>query len=140
MKYFHLVSTFCLLFFSFCKMEHHPEEVETAMTLYHRLWLEHEIDSLTGMFMTDGDLGDQAHGRKEIKEFLSMADFGKLLSNRFETKTLVFQGDHAIHTGTFEQVITSGHDTLLVTGVFNGFWQWTVTQSWLIKRMEHKMD
>ncbi len=113
-----------------------PESVELAMKKYDHLILKLDADSIALLFTPDGNLGNMAKGRAEIKKFLSSFKNIKVLSQISKTTSIEMAGDSAVQKGNYQQMdVVSDKDTLKVKGEYVASWQWIPQEGWRIKRM-----
>ena len=123
------------------KKVHEKNEIDAAMREYDRLIKKLDADAIAALYDEEGDLGDQAHGRQEIKEFLSGFKNIEVLEQHSTTNTIEMLGDSAVQTGSYVQVDVvedpekHTKDTVTVKGTYNTLWRWD-GDAWKIKRME----
>ncbi|MGC4036177.1 MAG: nuclear transport factor 2 family protein [Chitinophagaceae bacterium] len=129
----HLFVFICSLLLLGCHSEHNKTGVEKAMKTYDRLILKKDADSLAGLFLPDGKLGEMATGRDAIKKFLSSFNNVVVLSQNSLTRSIEINGDTATQTGGYTQVdVINNKDTIRVKGDYAIHWQWVKTSGWLI--------
>jgi hypothetical protein len=113
--------------------------VELAMKQYDHLILKLDADSIALLYAPDGDLGNIAHGRDSIRNFLLTFKNLKVLSQTSNTTFLKFSGDTALQKGTYQQtVVVAAKDTVNVKGEYTATWIWIPKSGWHIKHMETK--
>ena len=107
------------------------------MNYYDHLILNTDADSISLLFTPDGDLGNIAHGRDSIRNFLNRFKGFKVLMQVSTTDSISINNDTAIQKGAYSQkVIVPINDTVSVKGLFTAKWVWLNEGGWHIKRME----
>ena len=134
-------STFILLDggFSFQHNYRSRAAVDQAMKKYDDLILKMDVDSITTMYTPDGDLGNIAHGRDSIRNFLNRFKSFKVLYQLSVSDSFFIYGDTAILKGSYRQkTIVPPHDTVSVNGRYDSKWLWLAGSGWHIKAMQTK--
>ena len=107
------------------------------MNNYNHLIQKMNPDFIAMAYTNDGDLGQVAHGRDSIRNFLRRFSDYKVLSQSTNTDSIAIAGDTAYQKGKYQQVtITPQKDTVHVHGEFGATWIWTRADGWRLKRME----
>jgi ketosteroid isomerase-like protein len=115
---------------------HEKKEIDAAMREYDRLIQKLDAEAISELYDEEGDLGDQAHGREEIKKFLSGFKDIEVLEQHSTTNTIEMLGDSAVQTGSYIQIdVIEKRDTVTVRGTYNALWRWD-GEAWKLKRME----
>lgn len=136
-NYFYL--TIMTLLISCVTSKKNEKGVELAMKQYDHLILKLDADSIALLYAPDGDLGNIAHGRDSIRNFLLTFKNLKVLSQTSNTTFLKFSGDTALQKGTYQQtVVVAAKDTVNVKGEYTATWIWIPKSGWHIKHMETK--
>lgn len=132
--------TLTLFLFSSCGTKlHDRKEIELSMQKYDQLIQKMNEDSIAMLYAKDGDLGQMAHGRDSIRNFLATFKNYKVLSQSSTTDSITIVGNSSIQIGKYRQVvITPDNDTVTVKGEYKANWIWATEQGWLIKKMETK--
>ena len=118
---------------------HNKKGVELAMKQYDHLILKLDADSIALLYAPDGDLGNIAHGRDSIRNFLLTFKNLKVLSQTSNTEFIKVSGDSSFQKGTYHQtVVVAAKDTVHVKGEYTARWIWISQSGWHIKRMETK--
>lgn len=117
--------------------KHNEKGVQSAMNQYDHYIQKMEIDSLAMLFTPDGDLGNIAHGRDSIREFLSKFKNFKVLSQSSTTESINVTSDSSVQKGIYHQTtIIPVNDTVKVKGEYTATWVWLSKSGWHLKRME----
>lgn len=112
-----------LFIFSFNATSQNRQGVESAMRQYDHLILSMDVDSIALLYTPDGDLGNIAHGRDSIRNFLYRFKNFKVLSQISKTDSISIYNDTAIQKGTYQQkTVISANDTVSVKGLFTAKW------------------
>jgi ketosteroid isomerase-like protein len=115
---------------------HEKKEIDAAMREYDRLIQKLDAEAIAELYDEEGDLGDQAHGREEIRKFLSSFKDIEVLEQHSTTNTIEMLGDSAVQTGSYIQIdIIEKKDTVTVRGTYSALWHWD-GEAWKLKRME----
>ena len=138
--YFLLIFTLIITLLGSCYIDKHCKKgVELAMKQYDHLILKLDTDSIALLYTPDGDLGNIAHGRDSIRNFLSTFKNLKVLSQTSTTEFLKVNGDTSLQKGTYHQTVVVGaKDTVNVKGEYTATWVWISKSGWHIKHMETK--
>ena len=126
-----IASTICL---ASCSRQHQDVEIEKAMREYNLALLHMDADLVANSFTKDGKLGDNISGRDSIRSFLKSFTNTKVLSCGTQTKSIIFQGDSAIHSGHYFQEAVVNQDTFHLKGTFDAIWL-NQNGKWLIAKM-----
>ena len=119
--------------------KHNIKGVELAMKQYDHLILKLDADSIALLYAPDGKLGNIAHGRDSIRNFLLTFKNLKVLSQTSNTQFLKVNGDTSLQKGTYHQtVVVADKDTVNVKGEYTATWVWIPKSGWHIKNMETK--
>ena len=128
----YLLVLFCLA----CKHPHTNSEIETAMKQYNHLIQKMDVDSISLMYTSDGNLGGVAMGRDSIKIFLQRFKNVKVLSQNSLTDSINFHGDSCTQKGIYNQIcVINEKDTVTVKGKFIADWIWNKNEGWKIRKM-----
>ena len=140
---FRLASIFLLfLCFAYCITGCSPhqgnkDELILRMKLYDHLILKTDGDSIALLYSPDGELGNAAKSRNQIRNFLYNYRHYKVLEQASSLDTVSIDGDTAFVKGIYHQkVVVPEHDTVTVKGTYASKWEWVKGERWLIKRME----
>ena len=109
------------------------------MKQYNHLIQKLDADSIALLYAPDGNLGNIAHGRDSIRNFLLTFKNLKVLSQTSTTEFLKVNRDTSLQKGTYHQiVVVAAKDTVNVKGEYTALWVWIPKSGWHIKRMETK--
>jgi ketosteroid isomerase-like protein len=103
-------------------------DVEKAIQNYDRLIFKMAADSIADCFTDSGTLGGEGMpllvSRDSIRRFLRSFDASsiKMISNRSQTKSVVFKGDTAIQEGNYEQKAEVNGKLGVYMGTFVARW------------------
>jgi hypothetical protein len=127
-----------MTFLSACgPKEHSSKSVEQAMQKYNKFILAMDVDSISGLYAPDGELGKMAKGRDSIRRFLENFKKYKVLLQVSKTNLIKISKDTALQSGRYTQkVIVPVSDTVTVEGLFSAKWIWMDSTGWQIQRME----
>lgn len=115
---------------------HEKKEIDAAMREYDRVLQTMDADAIALVYDEAGDLGDQAHGREEIKKFLAQFKDIQVLEQHSTTDNIEMLGDSAVQSGSYVQIdVVEKKDTITVRGTYNALWKWD-GEEWKLKRME----
>jgi len=135
MKY--LASALILFGLIAFKQVHTKSEIEAAMHYYDHLIKNTDADSIALLFTPDGDLGNIAHGRDSIRNFLRTFKDVKVISTGSITQSIAMGGDTALQKGSYQQVaVIKDKDTVHVKGLFTARWKFLQDGKWHIHRMD----
>lgn len=133
------ILSFLALLVSCSTGRHNKKGVELAMKQYDHLILNLDADSIALLYAPDGDLGNIAHGRDSIRNFLLTFKNLKVLSQISNTEFIKVSGDSAFQKGNYHQtVVVAAKNTVHVKGEYSAKWVWIANSGWHIKRMETK--
>ena len=142
MFYFPKLTIFVIVFvflFSCNTSRHNIKEVEVAMKQYDHLIQKMDVDSIAMLFTPDGDLGNIAHGRDSIRNFLSTFKNVQVLIQSSTTDSIKISGTTSLQKGIYHQTdVVNGKDTVAVRGEYTVNWQWIPKSGWHIKHIETK--
>ena len=120
-------------------INHSKRGVELAMKEYDHLIKEMNADSIALLYTTDGDMGNMAHGRDSIRNFLATFKNFYVLSQESTSSSIEICGDSSVQKGTYKQVvIVPPKDTVTVNGEYTANWVWVAGEGWHIKHMATK--
>jgi hypothetical protein len=131
-----------LLSFTFyitgCSLNHgNKEELILKMKEYDHLILKTDGDSIALLYAPDGELGNAAKSRNQIRNFLYNFRHYKVLEQSSSLDSVSVDGDTAFVKGIYHQkVIVPQNDTVSVKGTYASKWEWIHGEGWLIKRMD----
>ena len=121
-------------------------DLKSAMRTYDRLILKTDADSIALLYTADGDLGNAAHGRDSIRNFLNRFKEYKVLEQVSTVDSIKIQGDTGFLSGTFHQktiipihdtlAMNRNHDTISINGTFHSEWINIPEYGWEIKKFE----
>ncbi len=118
---------------------HSTKGVELAMKQYDHLIKKMDADSISLLYTPDGDLGNMAHGRDSIRNFLSSFKNVSVVSQSSTTNFLKINGDTAFQKGLYYQTaFIPGKDTIKLKGEYTATWRWMRPGGWHIQRMTTK--
>ena len=101
--------------------------------------LRMDVDSITDLFIPDGELGDIAKGRDSIRQFLRNFKNVRVLSQVSVIDSTKINADTAVQYGHYAQEDVMNHkDTMRVKGSFVAKWLWQGDNGWKLKRMDTK--
>ena len=127
------------ILFSCNASRHNKAGVQSAMTQYDHYIQRMDVDSISMLFTSDGNLGNIAHGRDSIREFLSRFKNFKVLSQNSTTESINRAHDSTVQKGLYHQiVIVPPNDTVTVKGEYTATWVWIPKNGWHLKRMVTK--
>jgi hypothetical protein len=113
--------------------------VDQAMKKYDDLILRMDVDSIAMMYVWDGDLGNIAHGRDSIRNFLIRFKSFKVLYQSSVSDSFIVYDDTAVLKGSYRQkTIVPPNDTISVNGRYDSKWIWLAGSGWHIKAMQTK--
>jgi hypothetical protein len=113
------------------------EELISRMKYYDRLILKTDGDSIALLYAPDGELGNAAKSRNQIRNFLFNFRHYKVLEQSSSLDSVSIDGDTAFVKGIYHQkVIVPQNDTVSVKGTYASKWEWIHGEGWLIRRMD----
>jgi hypothetical protein len=132
------IGTLLILGIVSCHTPHDRSEIEAAMKLYDHLILKLDGDSISRLYASDGQLGNEVRGRDSIKKFLATFTNVNVLSQESVTKSVEISGDSSLQKGSYKQDVVVDHkDTVHIKGDYIAQWIWIAKeQGWRIKKME----
>src|SRR5690242_3963025 len=104
---------------------HEKKEIDAAMREYDRVLQTMDADAIALVYDEAGDLGDQAHGREEIRKFLAQFKDIQVLEQHSTTDNIEMLGDSAVQSGSYVQIdVVEKRDTITVRGLYKALWKW----------------
>ena len=127
------------ILFSCNASRHNKAGVQSAMTQYDHYIQRMDVDSISMLFTSDGNLGNIAYGPDSIRKFLSRFKNFKVLSQNSTTESINRAHDSTVQKGLYHQiVIVPPNDTVTVKGEYTATWVWIPKNGWHLKRMVTK--
>jgi hypothetical protein len=108
-----------------CSKRYSEADVQAAMKHYDQLIKKMDYDSIALTYTLDGQLGNVAHGRDSIRNFLKRFVNVEVLTQESITGSIEMRGDSAIQKGRYRQVaVIARKDTVRPQGTFTAVWLW----------------